>query len=306
MEPDVYTLGEHYLDVGNGHSLYIHDWGNAKAKVPIIFLHGGPGGGVSDRYKQRFVPEQQRVIFFDQRGCGKSTPKGSLKHNTTNDLVEDIEKIAKSLKLKKFILVGGSWGSCLALAYGVAYPKRLEAMVLSGIFTGTKAEIDYLDNGETWRHYYPDVWDTYLSRTPKRYHSNPTAYHYKMILGKDEEKSKRSAYAQQEMEGSLVPLDDRHQAEPYETFDPTCGLLEAHYLSNHCFLPEKYIVKNAKKLTMPIWLVQGRYDMVCPPITAYELNKVLPKSHLIWTVAGHGNDRPNYDACRTLLLQLTS
>lgn len=305
MTPDEYTIKETFLDVGDGHQLYIQDWGNPKAKIPILFLHGGPGSGFNNRYRQRYDPTIERVIFFDQRGAGKSLPYGSLEHNTTTDLVEDIEKIAKHLKLEKFILTGGSWGSCLALAYALKYPKRVKDIVLQGIFTGSQSEIDYICKGK-FVTFFPDVWEKYLATTPKDHHNDPSAYHFKRALGKDEEAAKKSAYIYENTEGALLSLDDRFIPDEYDEYDPSSIKIELHYLVNRCFLPDNYILDNAHKLTMPIWLVQGRYDMVCPPVTAYELHKKLLNSQLIWTTAGHGNDRPNYDATRTILLGLTS
>lgn len=302
MTPDKYTIKEFFLDVGDGHELYVQDWGNPKAKTPIVFLHGGPGSGVKDAHRGQFVPAQHRVIFFDQRGSGQSIPKGSLRNNTTQDLIEDIEKIAKRLKLDHFVLTGGSWGSCLSLTYALKYPKRVEAMVLRGIFTGSKVEIDWLDKGG-FRTFFPDVWDGFVAQTPKRATADPTSYHYKRILSKEESAAKASAYVYSNVEGALLSLDDRYTPEDPENYDPTTATTEAYYLSQHCFLPDKYILGSAHKLKMPVWLIQGRYDMVCPPITAYELHKRLPNSHLIWTIAGHGNDRPNYDVSRTILTQ---
>ncbi len=303
MNPDIFTISEHFVEVGDGHQLYVQDWGNKQAKTPIIFLHGGPGAGLKDRHKQRFIGEKQRLIFIDQRGAGKSLPKGSLVHNTSDALVEDIEKIVDYLKIDKFYITGGSWGSCLALQYGIKYPKRVLGMVLSGIFTGRQSEIDYLDDGG-FRLFFPDVWDRYLAKTPKQYHSDPSAYHYKRAFGTDKTASKESAYAYAELEGPLLALDDRYVPENFAEFDPDGTRIEMHFLANKCFIPNGFIQKNATKLTMPIWLVQGRYDTVCPPMTAYELDKLLPSSTLIFTIAGHGNDRPNYEVIRTLLLQL--
>lgn len=147
MTPDTYTNQEFFLDVGDGHQLYVQDWGNPQAKTPIIFLHGGPGAGCHDGHKQMFDPALQRAIFFDQRGAGKSLPAGHLEHNTTADLIGDIEKLADRLKLSGFIITGGSWGCCLALAYALKHPKRLKALVLRGIYTASKSETAYLDDG---------------------------------------------------------------------------------------------------------------------------------------------------------------
>lgn len=306
MNRDEFTNSEQFLDVGNGHQLYIQDWGNEKAKLPIIFLHGGPGAGTHQGNKLFFDAHQQRVIFYDQRGAGKSLPLGSLDHNTTDELVDDIEKIADHFKLDQFVITGGSWGSCLALAYGLKHPSRVKAMVLRGIFTGSQDEINFIDKGG-FKNFFPDVWEKYLERTPKSHHNNPSAYHSKQIKGSDREAAKASAYAYSELEGSLLSLDDRHFAESYEEFDPAGPAIEMHYLDNLCFMPDKYILNNAGNLKMPIWLVQGRYDMVCPPITAYELHKRLPNSQLIWSQAGHkGSDRNIYEIIRSLLLQITS
>jgi proline iminopeptidase len=299
MTPDEFTILETFIDVGDNHQLYLQDWGNPKAKNPIIFLHGGPGSGVNNKHRQRFNPYEQRVIFFDQRGCGKSLPYGSLSDNTTDNLVDDIELIAQHRGLEKFVITGGSWGSTLALAYALKYPDRVIAMTLAGIFTGSQAEIDYLDKGD-YRVFFPDVWDHYLSQTPKSHQADPTKYHFDRILGDDINALRSSAYLYSNLESSLMSLDDRFTAQEVTDFDAIPTRIEVHYLANHCFMPDRYILDNAHKLTMPIWLVQGRYDVVCPPKIAYELHAKILNSTLIWTMAGHGNDRSNYDVIRTI------
>lgn len=306
MKPDSNTIQETYLEVGSGHKLYIQDWGNKDAKLPIIFLHGGPGAGCHDGHKQSFDPNKQRVIFFDQRGSGKSLPKGSLEHNTTDYLVDDIEKIANHLKLKKFVLTGGSWGSCLAFAYALKYPNKLASMVLRGIFTGSQREINYLDGGG-FADFFPDVWDEYLKRTPKKYHNNPSEYHYQQMKSSDAEERKKSTYAYSELEGALLRIDDRHTPDTYDTFDPDAMSIELHYLGNRCFMYDKYILDNAHKIKTPTWLIQGRYDMVCPPRTAFEIDKLLPKSNLTFVQAGHSSsDRAIFETMKALLLEITT
>ena len=304
MTPDEFTNSESFLAVGDGHELYIHDWGNSKVKTPIVLILGGPGSSAQNKHKQLFDPKRERVVFYDQRGCGRSLPFGSLEHNTTQDSVEDIEKIAKHLKLKQFVLTGGSWGCTLALAYAVKYPKRISAMVLNGIFTGSQSEINWLDKGQ-FRNYFPDIWDQYLAATPKSHQHDPSAYHFKRILGDDSQAVKVSAYAYANLESALIQLDDRYIPIDFADYDPTGTRMEILYLANRCFMPDRYIFNNVSKLTMPIWLVQGRYDMACPPITAYELNQKLPNSQLIWTVSGHKNEREAWNVSRQILLQLT-
>lgn len=306
MNPDTFTLNEQFLDVGDGHSLYVQDWGNANAGLPIIFLHGGPGAGCNDSHKQIFDPVTQRVIFFDQRGSGRSLPKGSLEHNTTDDMIADIENIANHFKLKKFIITGGSWGSCLAFAYALKHPERLHAMVLRGIFTGSKEETEYLNNG-MFKLFYPDVWDAYVRRTPKEHHTNPSAYHYSQMKSSDSSEVKASSYAYSELEGSLLRLDDRHTTENFDTYEPESMSIELHYLADLCFMPDRYILDNAHKIKTPTWLVQGRYDMVCPPKTAYEIHQAMPRSKLLFVNAGHsGGDRAIYEVTSALLQEITS
>jgi proline iminopeptidase len=305
MTPDAFTNQEILLDVGDGHTLYVHDWGNKKAKTPIVFLHGGPGSGCHDRYKERFDPKLQRVIFHDQRGCGRSTPYGSLEHNTTQDLVEDIEKLATKLRLTKFTLTGGSWGSALALMYALKYPKRITKLIVAGVFTGSQSEIDWLDQGY-FRIFYPELWQDFIASVPASQQKDPTAYHAKRILGKNEANVISSAEVYANLSGSIMSLDSRPSpaASADENFDPISTKIETFYMQNKCFMPEdRYIMKNAHKLTMPTWIVQGRYDMVCPPVTAHELHQRIKGSKLIWTMASHGNDRSTYDVMRTLFLQ---
>jgi proline iminopeptidase len=301
MTPDQFTLEERMLDVGDKHRLYVQLWGNKDAKDTILFLHGGPGSGCSDSHKTLFDPSTHKVIFFDQRGCGKSLPYGSLVSNTTDDLVEDINTIAAAFGVKTFAITGGSWGSLLALAYAVRYPKRVTRMVLRGIFTGRKSEIEFLDKGR-FKAFFPDAWETFVASVPKKFQADPGSYHLPRAIGKDSKAAKRSAYQYTLLEVSVIGLDDRHRPEDYKTFDPAPTIIECHYMANNCFLPEGYIMDQAHRLTMPVQLVQGRYDMVCPPYTAYELAQKLPNGRLYWTTAGHsGNDRANWDLVKVLL-----
>lgn len=302
MNTDEYTIQETYFSVGEGHELYIQEWGNKKAKTPIIFLHGGPGSQVKDKHKGVFDPLKHHVIFFDQRGCGKSLPYGSIEHNTTKEMIADITKIADHFKFSKFILVGGSWGCCLSLAYGLAHPNRVAAMVTNGIWTASKEETSFVDQGK-FQQFFPDVWDKYLDATPKEHHKNPSSYHFKRILGNDQLAIKQSGYAYENLEGALLNLDDRYTPDNFEDFDPAGVRIEVHYLANNAFLPDKHILKNAHKLTMPIWMVQGRYDAVCPPVTAYKLHQKMPNAQLIWVTGGHLAERESWNVQRTILAQ---
>lgn len=302
MTPDDFTIEERMLPVGDGHELYVQLWGNKDAAETIVFLHGGPGSGCNDGHKGLFDPKVQRVIFFDQRGSGHSTPHGSLRANNTDKLVEDITTIADAFGVERFAITGGSWGSCLALVYAIRNPKRVTRMVLRGIFAGRKSEIDFIDKGK-FRAFFPDAWEAYAASTPPAFRGDPTAYHIPRVLGDDAKAAKQSAWAYNELQAALLRLDDRTTPEPYEAFDPANIRIECHFTAHDCFLPENYVFGNAHKLTMPIALVQGRYDAVCPPVTAYELAQKLPNARLHFTIAGHaGNERANVDLVRALLL----
>lgn len=286
MNKDEFTNQELMLDVGDGHKLYVQDWGNKSADLVIFQLHGGPGSSSKDKYKRAYSPKKQRVIFHDQRGCGKSTPYGSLRDNTSQDLVEDIVKIADKLGINRFVVHGTSWGSTLALLFAIAHPERVEQLVIGGVFTGSKNEIDWLDQGLMKTH-FPDVWQKYLESTPKKYRDNPSKYHFKRVLEGDADIQKRAGYTYENLEGGVMLFDDRSSTEDYETYDHTGIRIEIHYLANHCFLPDRYVFNNVNKLTMPVHIVQGRYDMVCPPQAAYELYQKLPNAKLYWTLSNH-------------------
>ena len=303
MTPDAFTNQEFFLNVGDSHQLYVQDWGQSKTSTPIIFLHGGPGSQCKDRHKTLFDPTRQRVIFHDQRGAGQSLPYGLLEHNTTQDLVADIEKLADHLQLQQFILTGGSWGSSLAFYYAIAHPHRVKAMVLDGVLTLAQDEIDWISKGR-FQTFFPEAWATFLAATPKSQQTNAMSYHLKRILGKDSEAAKASGYVYQNLEGALIRLDDRFSPENFDDYDHTGTRIEAHYIAHHAFVPDRYVFKNTSKLTMPIWLVQGRYDIIAPPLIAYELDQALPNSQLIWTVSGHADSREAWNIKRTLFLQL--
>ncbi|HRN90671.1 MAG TPA: alpha/beta fold hydrolase [Candidatus Saccharibacteria bacterium] len=286
MLKDAFTIQELMLDVDDGYTIYVQDWGNKDAETPTIFLHGGPGSQVKEKHKAAFDPTIQRVIFFDQRGCGQSTPAGSLENNTTDKLVSDISKIADELNISKFNIHGSSWGSTLALAYAIAHPERVAALVIGGVFTGSKAESDWIDKG-LFKTFYPDTWQAYLDRTPKEHQSNPSAFHFDKVINGTIEEQKISGYAYECLEAGVIKLDDRFTPDDFAEYDPAAIRIEVHYLTNGCFMPDRYILDNTDKLTMPIYIVQGRYDMVCPPATAYELHNRLANSKLYWTLSGH-------------------
>ena len=306
MNPDEFTLEEKNTDVGEGHTLYSQLWGSKAAKQTILFLHGGPGSGVNDGHKNQFDPSVQRVLFVDQRGSGKSTPQGSIKDNTTDKSVEDIVLLAKEYGIDSFVVTGGSWGSTLALVLAIRHPELVIALVLRGIFTARKSEIEYLDKGGI-KAFFPDVWADYAATVPDEFKEDPGAFHGPRILGDDQVAAKESAYAYDTLEASVVRLDDRRKLEDFDTYDKNGITIEYSYLANACYLEEGYILKNADKIKAPLHIVQGRYDTVCPPQTAYDLHMAVPGSKLHWTVSGHsGGDRNNWETTRAILATLVS
>lgn len=305
MTEDTYTSQAFTLPVGDGHELWVHDWGNPEAKTVFFFLHGGPGSQCKDKHKFPFDPTTQRVIFHDQRGSGQSLPAGEWRHNTTQELAADISKIADRLGIEKFIVTGNSWGSTLALYYAVTHPERVSAVVVGGIWLATKAENHYMDNGG-WRTHFPDLWDWYVSTVPTEHQKDPNAYHFAQAFGDDPVKAAESARIFGDMETGLVSLDDRHTPTPAEDYEPASSLLEMRYMAEGCFMPDRFIPDNAARLTMPVHIVQGRYDFVCPPTAAYELHKSVPHSTLTWITAGHSAEHETVTALSLIYRQLTN
>lgn len=299
MDKEQNIISEKMLDVGDSHTLYVQEWGNPNAEVKVIFLHGGPGGQFKDRYKSAFNPKTQHVIFFDQRGGGRSLPYGSIEDNTTSELIADISKIADVFNMDKFILHGSSWGSTLALAYTIAEPERVQALVIGGIFTGSKTESGWIEEGG-FKPFFPDVWDAYLDRTPVEHRNNPSKYHFDKVINGTAEERKLSGYAYDCMESGVIQLDDRQVVDDFEEYDPSGIRIEMHYIANGCFLPDRHIMDNAHKIKVPVYIVQGRYDMVCPPHTAYELSSKIPNSRLYWTLSGHKHEHEAENIFRSI------
>ncbi len=298
INPDPFTVAEHHFKTTDGlYNIYVQEWGNKNGK-PIIFLHGGPGAGCSDRYKQPYDPKKHYVIFFDQRGCGLSQPVGEIRSNTTDYLLKDIGLIADKLNLESFSINGGSWGSTLALCYAISNPARVTSMVLSGIFLATKEEIDYFERGG-YKQFFPEVYEFLAEGVPEDHQIKPGDYHRRRFI---EQESVESAYRYSEAELAVLRLNNQYVPPPLtEEYDTTYAKLITHYMDNNCFIKDGYILENSDKLSMPIHIVHGRYDMVCLPINAYKLHKALPNSQIYWTMAGHsGSDRSNYDVLSTI------
>jgi proline iminopeptidase len=284
-----------YLKVGGGHELYYEESGNPHGK-PAVFLHGGPGGGCMDKMRRFFNPEVYRIVLFDQRGSGKSRPHASLENNTTWDLVDDIEILRVALQVDRWQVFGGSWGSTLALAYSQTHPGRVTELVLRGIFMLRKKEIDWFyQKGAS--ELYPDLWQHYLKPIPKRERHDLLHAYYKRLTGDDPDVRLQAAKAWSVWEGStsfLVP-NDKTAAE-FGAGDLALSLarIECHYFVNGGFMEENQLIKNIDKIrNIPAVIVQGRYDVVCPCISAWELSQAWPEADLrIVPDAGHAAFEP--------------
>ncbi len=284
-----------YLKVGGGHELYYEESGNPHGK-PAIFLHGGPGGGCMDRMRRFFNPEVYRIVLFDQRGSGKSRPHASLENNTTWDLVDDIEILRVTLQVDRWQVFGGSWGSTLALAYSQTHPGRVTELVLRGIFMLRKKEIDWFyQKGAS--ELYPDLWQHYLKPIPKRERRDLLHAYYKRLTGDDPDVRLQAAKAWSVWEGAtsyLVPNDKIAAAFGAGDLALSLARIECHYFVNGGFMEENQLIKNIDKIrNIPAVIVQGRYDVVCPCISAWELSQAWPEADLrIVPDAGHAAFEP--------------
>ena len=304
LYPPVEPYETGMLDVGDGQQLYWEVSGNPDGK-PAVFLHGGPGGGTSPRQRQFFDPKRYRIVLVDQRGCGKSTPHAStpgidMSANTTGHLVGDIEKLREHLGVEEWLVFGGSWGSALALAYAEMHPDHVSELVLRGIFTLRRPELDWFYN-EGASFIAPERWESYLE--PLR-DSDGTVYegdfiqrYNEILFGDDLEAARRASVAWTTWEGTTTTLiqdedNASHYAEP--DFALAFARIENHYFVNGGFFEEGQLIGNARELaTIPAVIVQGRYDICCPARTAFDLHQVWPEADYRVVLAGHSAFEPN-------------
>ncbi len=273
-----------FLKVSNLHTLYIEECGNPKAPA-ILFLHGGPGGGVGADHRRFFDPQKWRIILFDQRGCGKSTPFAELKENGTWELVADIEKIRTHLKIDHWVVFGGSWGSTLALSYATSHPQFVRGLILRGIFLLRDWEINWFYQEGTSR-VFPDLWQDYLNLIPQDEQGNMVEAYYKRLTSENKEVRRKAAKAWSSWEGgtSKLLIDKKLQdgfAE--EKFADAFARIECHYFINKGFFNEtNYLINNIHKIRhIPGIIIQGRYDLVCPMQSAFELHRAWPEADFI-------------------------
>ncbi|CAH1788905.1 unnamed protein product [Owenia fusiformis] len=281
LYPEIEPFDSGKLKVSDVHDVYYEQSGNKNGN-PVIFLHGGPGGGTGPKDRRFFDPAAYRIILMDQRGAGKSTPAAELKDNTTWHLVDDIESLRKHLNIEKWVVFGGSWGSTLSLAYAETHPDRVKALILRGIFTLRRSELIWFYQ-EGASHIFPDVWEKYLAPIPEVERHDLMSAYYRRLTGNDEEKKLACARAWStwEMETSrLMPDPNYVKRTESDIWSLQFARIECHYFVHGGFFKtDGQILENADKLKdIPGTIVQGRYDVVCPARTAWELHKRWPSA----------------------------
>ncbi|HKP45852.1 MAG TPA: prolyl aminopeptidase [Pyrinomonadaceae bacterium] len=296
LYPEIEPFDTGRLKVSDIHQLYYEQCGNPKGK-PVVFLHGGPGGGLVSDYRRYFNPDRYRIVLFDQRGSGQSTPNACLEENTTWDLVADIERLRQHFGIERWQVFGGSWGSTLALAYAQKHPLQVTELVLRGIFLCRKKEIDWFYQ-EGASSIFPDIWEQYLNVIPEAERGNLVAAYYRRLVSDDVNERVTAAAAWSIWEGSTSKLFlDPNAVEKYG--DPSFALafarIECHYFTNNSFFDsDNYLIEHVDAIRdIPAVIVQGRYDVVCPLRSAWDLHRAWPEAELrIIPDAGHSITEP--------------
>ncbi len=300
LYPEIDPYDHGMLDVGDGQHVYWEACGNPDGK-PAVFVHGGPGAGCGPNHRRQFDPDAYRIVLFDQRGCGRSTPHASepdagLETNTTWHLVADMEKLRELLGIERWQVFGGSWGSALALAYAETHPERVSELVVRGIFTLRPKELWWYYGGGA-AYLFPDRWEELLAPIPPAERGDLIAAYQRRLNGPDMAVREQAARAWSVWEGStltLLPDAELREHHARREFALAFARIENHYFANHGFFAEEQLIRDAGKLAgIPGVIVQGRYDMATPPATAWELHQAWPQAefHLV-EGAGHAFTEP--------------
>lgn len=294
LYPPFDPFDQRMVDVGQGHSIYVEQCGNPKG-IPVVVLHGGPGGGCSPAMRRYFDPAVYRVILFDQRGCGRSRPHASVTDNTTWHLVADIERIRVLLGIEEWIVFGGSWGATLALIYAETHPERVTQLVLRGVFLMTQGELDWFYGGGAGR-FWPETWARFVAPVPENERGDMIAAYNRRLFSGDLAEETRFARAWSAWENALASIHSNGRSgESPGHYARAFARLENHYFANAGFLEfDGQILANVGRIShIPGTIVQGRYDMICPPSAAWKLNELWPMAELkMVRNAGHALSEP--------------
>ncbi|HFD32252.1 MAG TPA: prolyl aminopeptidase [Gammaproteobacteria bacterium] len=290
LYPDIQPYKAHQIKVDAPHVLYVEESGNPDG-IPVIFIHGGPGAGCESYHRRFFDPNLYRIILFDQRGSGRSTPHAELEGNTTQDLVADMEVIREKFNINRWVLFGGSWGSTLSLVYAETHPDRVMGLIVRGIFLTREKEINWFYQ-EGASRIFPDYWQDFIAPIEEEKRDNLLKAYYEKLTGENEIAQMHAAKAWSIWEGRTATLkQNKNVIDHFGSAHTALSLarIECHYFMNNSFLKENQILKNADKLqNIPGVIVQGRYDLICPVESAWELHQAWPKAELkIIADAGH-------------------
>jgi proline iminopeptidase len=306
LYPPIEPYRQGQLPVSDLHTLYFEEVGNPEGQ-PVVFLHGGPGGGCIPKYRQYFDPAKWRVVLFDQRGCGRSQPHAELRENTTWNLVADIETLRSHLGIEQWFVCGGSWGSTLALAYSETHPEACLGLILRGIFTLRQQELRWFYQSGA-NQFFPDAWEDYIKPIPVEERHDFIAAYYRRLTSPEATVRQAAARAWSIWEGStskLLPDPDTIERFGRDTFAAAFARIECHYFVNYGFFEsDDWLLQNIAPIRhLPAVIVQGRYDVVCPPVTAWELHRAWPEAEfLLIPDAGHSMTEPGI---QTALLDAT-
>lgn len=304
LYPVIQPYNYRMLSVPGDHVIYVEECGNPDG-IPVVVLHGGPGGGCSPGMRRFFHPEIYRVILFDQRGCGRSKPHASVENNTTWDLVADIERIREELGIEKWIVFGGSWGATLSLVYAQTHPSRVTNLVLRGIFLMTQAELSWFYGGGAGR-FFPREWARFAELLPEDEHHDMIAAYAKRLEHGDEDTQICFARAWTQWESALAVLEPKPtRGSVPSSYALAFARIENHYFSNAGFLREDgQILKDMHRIAhIPGTIVQGRYDMICPPQTAFDLHDSWPASRMVVVPdAGHALSESGISSALTTVM----
>ncbi|VAW81792.1 Proline iminopeptidase [hydrothermal vent metagenome] len=295
LYPPVEPYVRHSLKVEAPHVLYVEECGNP-AGIPVLFVHGGPGGGCAPWHRQLFDSDRYRIVLFDQRGCGRSTPHASLEGNTTQALLEDMERIRRHLDIERWMLFGGSWGSTLGLLYAQAFPAQVLALVLRGVFLCRKHDVDWFYQQGASR-LFPEAWQDFIAPVPPSRRDKMVQAYYELLTGDDEVRRLAAARAWSVWEGTTSTLDCkpslvRHFADSHIAL--SMARIECHYFINDAFIRPDQILEDAGRLEgIPGRIIHSRYDVVCPVDQAFALHRAWPKATLqIVPASGHSAGEP--------------
>lgn len=298
LYPQIEPFDQRMLDVGDGHRIHVEQCGHPSG-LPVVVLHGGPGGGCSPAMRRYFDPSVYRIVLFDQRGCGRSRPHASVEANTTWHLVADIERIRKALGIDSWHVFGGSWGATLALVYAQAHPDRVRHLILRGVFLMTRAELDWFYGGGAGA-FWPDLWRDFTGLVPEAERGDMIAAYHRRLFSGDLLTESRFARAWAHWENALASVD--HEGilgESPADYARAFARLENHYFRNAGFLEaDGQILRDLPRIAhVPATIVQGRYDMICPPVSAWKLAQDWRRAELrMIPVAGHALSEPGISA----------